>query len=365
MYNRNLVSLYNNIKGRPISRPMFLRVLGEADDKPKKFTKKELAVIIAAQDINLQPGSSSKDVRIQPIEPFDQEKFKEILQKADLEIINIVGPGEEGSTSGQLKTYIVVDTNGNEYPVTLGKGKGFGTADEDIVLDDLKDQVKALLLQDDEDYITIDVSGYRQRVDDVKTTPGTPKSDFNFTYKGKPVIFISHKAGTKASDHQQYGGMTCKSGEEICKHPEVESFVDNLKESFPDGMPAGRSVFVKINDPELKKLSLFGCDYGREFGINNVNALLQGRIKIVIGNDNNYELKAHHVVYNGDLPDGPYEPVLFARYSSSRGGNHGIKDLRSMITPIAKVSKTAHDVRAAKANIAKLDRGGSDIENLL
>lgn len=365
MYNRNLISLYSNIERRSVSRPMYLDILVEADVKPKKFTKKELAIIIAAQDINLQPGSSSKDVRIQPISSFDQEKFKEILQKADLEIINIVSPGEEGSTSGQLKTYIVADTNGNQYPVTLGKGKGFGTADEDVVLDDLKDQVKALLLQDDVDYITIDVNGYKQRVDDIKTTPGTPKSDFNFTYKGKPVLFISHKAGTKASDHQQYGGTTCKSGEEICKHPEVESFVDNLKEAFPSGMPAGKSVFVKINDPELKKLSLFGCDYGREFGINNVNVLLQGKIKIVAGNDNNYELKAHHVVYNGDLPDGPYEPVLFARYSSSRGGNHGIKDLRTMISPIAKVSKTTHDVKVARANIAKLNSGSSDIEKLL
>jgi hypothetical protein len=365
MRNRSLVQTYCNIKSRPIKRPVYLRVLGEADEKPKKFTKKELATIIAAQDINLQAGSSGKDIRIQPIGAYDSKNFKDVLQKADLELIKVVGPGEEGSTSGQLKTYIVMDINGNEYPVTLGKGKGFGTADEDIVLDNLKEQVKALLIQDDVEYITIDIDGYSQRVDDIKTTPGTPKSDFNFTYKGKPALFISHKAGTKASDHQQYGGTTCKSGKEICEHPEVETFVSNLKEAFPDGMPPGKSVFVRILDPELKKFSLFGCDYGKEYGINNVNALLQGKITIIPSNDGEYKLKAHHVVYNGDIPDGPYEPVLFARYSGSRGGNHGIKDLRSMISPIAKVSKAASDVKAAKANIAKLNRGSSDIENLL
>lgn len=365
MYNKNLISIYRNIQGQPIKRPVYLNILGEASEKPKKFSKKELATIIAAQDSNLQAGSSSKDIRIQPLGPYDQTKFKDVLQKANLEIVNIVGPGEEGSTSGQLKTYIVMDVNGNEYPVTLGKGKGFGTVDEDIVLDNLKEQVKALLIQNEVDYITIDINGYKQRVDDIKTTPGTPKSDFNFTYRGRPVLFISHKAGTKASDHQQYGGTTCKSGKEICEHPEVESFVDNLKSAFPKGMPAKKSIFVKISDPELKKLSLFGNDYGQEFGINNVNALLQGKITIIPGDSDEFKLEAHHIVYNGDIPDGPYEPVLFARYSSSRGGNHGIKDLRSMITPIAKVSKTLRDVKVAKANIAKLNRDSSDIENLL
>jgi len=73
MRNRSLVQTYCNIKSRPIKRPVYLRVLGEADEKPKKFTKKELATIIAAQDINLQAGSSGKDIRIQPIGAYASE----------------------------------------------------------------------------------------------------------------------------------------------------------------------------------------------------------------------------------------------------------------------------------------------------
>lgn len=364
MHNRQLEKLYGNIAGIPVHRPMYLRILAEADNEPKKYSKKELATIIASKDIHLVPGTQGKDVRIQPVGNYDSTQFVKVLQDSNLEIVRVALPGEEGSTSGQLRTYIVRDENGFEYPVVLGKGKGFNTVDEDIVLDDLKEQIKALLIEKDVEDITIDINGYKQKVDGIKSTPGTPKSDFNFTYEGKPVLFISHKAGTKASNHQQYGGTTCASGKEICEHPEVKAFVKKLKELYPDGMSPGASVYRKIIDEELMKLSVFGMDYGREYGNNNVNVLLQGRIKIVPFN-NDYKLEASHTVYNGDVPTGPYEPVLFARYSGSRGGNHGIKDLRSMISPIAKVSKNTQDIKLNKANIAAIDRSQTDIENLL
>lgn len=364
MHNKQLANIYKNIAGTFVHKPQYLHIIGENNTEPKKYSKKELATIISSKDIHLIPGTLSKDVRIQPIGEYDYSLFVKVLQDARLEIIRVALPGEDGSTSGQLRTYIVQDENGFEYSVVLGKGKGFGTVDEDIVLDDLKEQIKALLIEKDVEDITIDINGYKQKVNGIKSTPGTPKSDFNFTYEGKPVLFISHKAGTKASNHQQYGGTTCASGKEICEHPEVKAFVKKLKELYPDGMPPGASVYRKIIDEELMKLSVFGMDYGREYGNNNVNVLLQGRIKIVPFN-NDYKLEASHTVYNGDVPTGSYEPVLFARYSGSRGGNHGIKDLRSMISPIAKVSKNTQDIKLNKANIAAIDRSQTDIENLL
>ena len=366
MRNKQLSSIYKeSVLGLPVRRPVYLSVLGEADEQTKKYSKKELATIIAAQDINLEVGSSSKDVRIQPIGVFDQSKFSQTLEDAGLTVIKIVRPGEEGSTSGQLRTYIVQDENKNEYSVVLGKGKGFGTMDEDLVLNNLEDQVKALLLQNDVEYITIDINGYSQKIDNIKSTPGTPKSDFNFTYKGKPVLFISHKAGKKASDYQQYGGTTCKSGKDVCHHEEVEEFIAQIKDMYPDGMPPGKSLWKRIRDPELKKLSLYGMDYGKEYGVDNVNAFYQGNMTIVPSSDDTYELKAHHVVYNGDIPEGSYEPVLYARYSGSRGGNHGIKDLRTSISPLAKVSKNTQDVKLNKANVAAISKSDTELEDLL
>ena len=367
MHNKQLSNIYSNrVSTIGLIGPdrFIVRVLKEADNSTKKYSKKELATIISSKDIHLSPGTCGKDVRIQPIGEYDPKKFPETLQQAELEVIKVSLPGEEGSTSGQLRTYIVQDINGNEYSVVLGKGKGFGTVDEDIVLEDLRDQIKALLIENDVDYITININGYHQKVDGVKSTPGTPKSDFNFTFKGKNVLFISHKAGTKARHHQQYGGTTCTSGKEICEHPEVKNFVQMLKQKYPDRMPPGSSNYLKIEDNELKKLSVFGMDYGKEYGNNNVNVLLQGRVEIVPDGDE-YKLTASHIVYNGDLPIGPYEPVLYARYSGSRGGNHGIKDLRSMITPIGKISSNTQDIKLNKANIAAIKSSRADIENLL
>jgi len=366
MQNKQLSNIYSKgVLGNYIKKPLYLRVLGEADAKIKKYSKRELAIIIAAKDPNLTVGSCSKDTRVQPKGPYDATKFIQTLEDAKLSIVKIVKPGEDGSTSGLLRTYIVQDENKNEYPVVLGKGKGFGTRDENFVLDNLKEQIKSLLIQDDTDYITIKINGDSQKVDVIKTTPKNPKSDFNFTYKDKPVLFISHKAGKKASDYQQYGGMTCKAGKNICQHEEIEDFVDQIKERYADGMPPGKSLWKRIRDPKLKKLSLFGPDYGEEYGEDNVNGLYQGNIKIVPDDNDTYKLEAHHIIYNDDIPDGEYEPVLYARYSGSRGGNHGIKDLRTAILPIAKISKNTQDVKLNKANINILGNPETKIEDLL
>ena len=366
MRNKQLSSIYKeSVLGRPIQRPIYLHVLREADEKTKKYGRKELATIIAAKDPNLTVGSSSKDVRIQPTGAYDSARFIQTLQDAELTVIRIAKPGEDGSTSDQLRTYIVQDENENEYSVVLGKGKDFGTRDENLVLNNLEEQIKALLIQNDVDYITIDINGYTQKVDGIKTTPKTPKSDFNFTYKGKPVLFISHKAGKKASDYQQYGGTTCRAGENICQHEEVEDFVDNIKERYPDGMLPGKSISKKIKSPVLKKLSLFGPDYGEEYGEDNVNALYQGNMKIVPGDNDTYKLEAHHVVYNGDIPTGDYEPVLYARFSGSRGGSYGVKNLRTSISPMARISKNTQDIKLNKANITAMSGSSAEVEDLL
>ena len=117
--------------------------------------------------------------------------------------------------------------------------------------------------------------------------------------------------------------------------------------------------------PKLKKLSLFGPDYGEEYGEDNVNALYQGNMKIVPGNNDTYKLEAHHVVYNGDIPTGDYEPVLYARFNGSRSGNHGIKDLRTSISPMAKVSKNTQDIKLNKANITATGQSNTKMEDLL
>lgn len=335
--------------------------------KEKKYSKKEMATIISSKDESLEPGSSSKDVRLQPLDGFDRSSFEKILKNADLEIVRIAEPGDEGSTSSQFDTYIVKDTEGNEYPIVLGKGKGTTLKAENRVIDNIKRQIEAILLEIEEDFFYVDVNGVKSKINGIETTKGTPKSDFSLTYNGSPVIFISHKDGKTPTDFQQYGGITCRSGKSICGHEEVEKFVSDMKEKFPDGVKSRQTYYRKINSKELKLMSMYGADYGEKFGEDNVHVLLQGKVELKNKGDGVYELKANHVMYNGELPEegSGYDPMFYLRFSGSRGGNFGLKDGRFMIIPRGKITGSIKRAEALKRNIDALDRSEKEFTDLI
>lgn len=341
----NMQKLYEQVyngKHIPIVRldEIYNKSITNSELKPPA-SKAQIAAKISAIDktVTVKAG---KDIRLQPVVgEYSAEKLYDTLKLANLQVVDVKKPGTPGSTSSQLTTYIVRDEGGNEYPVVVGKGKGFGTRAEDSVIASLADQIDSLLAKNGTDNIIVNINGYKQKVDGVASTPGTPKSDFSLTYKGKPVLFISHKDGKSAKDYQQYGGTSCQSGQNICNDTEVKRFVSKLKKLYPDGMTPKSSVYMKIKNPDLKKFAIFGTNANEAFGINNVNAVYQGDLKLVKIGKNEFEIQSKHHIFPDELPEGDYEPVLYARYSGSRGGNHGIKDLRSMIAPIAKItSKT-------------------------
>ena len=284
--------------------------------------------------------SGRQGIRIQPTGSFSHDELLDLFKKINLEVIKKINPKEQGSYSGQLLTYHVNDSaTQQDYFIVLGKGAGFSKRDEIAAINNISQQIQAAITQGQHEYINLSINGDTKKVDGARSTPGNPKSDFEFTFQNNPVFWISHKDGTKASHHQQYGGLTCVSGKPVCGHPETISFVEEISKRYGQGMPPGTSVQRKIKDPQLKLFSIFGFDYGKQFGPNNVNALYQGTLTLVPKGNNAYEINAVHSVFNGQLPTGLYEPILFGRFSGSRGGNHGIKDLRTGILPLAKASK--------------------------
>tara|TARA_S200002703_G_C3760022_1_gene233930 strand:+ start:59 stop:1018 length:960 start_codon:yes stop_codon:yes gene_type:complete len=310
----------------------------------ERSSRAALGKKIAAAIPNLSVGGSSKDTRLQPLDGYDPEKFAQDIESVGLQIVKVVKPNEPGSTSSQLNTYIVRDEDGEEYPVTLGKGKGFGVRDEATVLNSISNQIQDILGTEGKDFFTIKIDNKKYKVNGIETTPGTPKSDFHLTFNGEPVVFISHKKGTTAKHYQQYGGTSLKSGEIIHNHPEVKSFIQKIAKLFPEGMPPGSSVYRPIDDTNLKMLAIYGPDYGKEFGYDNVTLLLQGNVKLNKTGNNLYEFEASHISFNGEAPEGDYDAVLYGRYNPSRGGNHGIKALRSSIMPLAKLSSKTQKI---------------------
>ena len=238
---------------------------------------------------------------------------------------------------------ILLPTENNEMVKlsSLYKDSEFSNRTQDTTIkQDM--QVSALLTQIENIKAHTGKKSIRLRIGneyyDVLTVVNSPfgcKSDFNFIdTEGNYVGFVSHKHGNSPKDFQQWSGTSKRFQETIFNHPETQSFIQELKRRFiGDGLPSTSSVARKINDINLKMMACFGTDYGKSFGFNNVNAIMQGSLFLRNIGDS-YLLKAsHNVILNGSLPDYSYEPVFIAIHKKDRC-DHGIKDARVTINPI-------------------------------
>jgi len=214
-----------------------------------------------------------------------------------------------------------------------GKGSGFATRDEDRELKVLNDQLDDIKSRTNKGYVTVKVGTEKHDIVAAVSTPGTPKSDFHLVdADGKELIWVSHKAGREPKDFQQWGGISRMKEPTIFNHKEVQAFVSDLKQKYPDGLPRATSLYRKIVDPKLKNLSVYGNQYGRKLGRQNVSVLLQGPVKLKKSGAE-YVFTANHVHYNGDIIDGGFEPVLAAIYKGDRS-DAGVKGTRIVIMAI-------------------------------
>lgn len=241
----------------------------------------------------------------------------------------------------KIGNIILTGTNKNTYRVSDigknkefgGRGSGAGTAKEDMELSSLIKQIDEAKAAIGSPTIPIKVDGKVYNVFTAQTTPGTPKSDFHLVdIDGKEVVWISHKDGRTAKDFQQWGGISQRSEPKIFAHPEVQSFVSDLKEAYPNGLPRATTLYRKIRDNKLKMLSIYGNEYGQRLSRQNVSVMLQGPVRLR-KSGRYYELDSNHVHYNGDPMTGEYEPVLTAIYKGDRS-DAGVKGTRIVIMPI-------------------------------
>jgi len=247
---------------------------------------------------------------------------KEVYDKIESEDFNVVFKDSSGNT---YKFNDIAKTA--EFG---GKGAGAGTTKEDAELKSLQNQIIAEIEKSSKATITIDVNGTKHEITAAVTTPGTPKSDFHLLdTEGNEVVWVSAKDGKSAKDHQQWGGMSKRKEPDIFKHKETKSFISDLKKEFPDGLPNTITLYRKIKDKTLQKKSIYGNQYGKSLGRQNVSIVLQGPIKL-----SGQKLTANHVLYNGEDIKGGYEPVLMAMYKGPDRNDAGVKKTRLSIYPI-------------------------------
>jgi len=214
-----------------------------------------------------------------------------------------------------------------------GKGEGAGTLKEDRELLSLKKQINDAKIKEASSTIFLKIKNIKYEVFDAFSTPGTPKSDFHLIdIHGNEIVWISHKDGKTAKDFQQWGGISQSKEPSIYSNEEVQSFIKDLKISYPDGLPRETTLFRKIKSKQLKMLAVYGNRYGNSLGQQNVTILLQGEVKLQKQNSN-YTLTAYNVHYNGDDITETFEPVLMAIYKGDRS-DAGVKGTRIVISPI-------------------------------
>lgn len=194
-------------------------------------------------------------------------------------------------------------------------------------------QIGAIRSKTGEPYITLRLNDKNIRVVRCVKTPGNPKSDLHMIDEnGNEVVWISHKKGYLPSEFQQWGGIT---EEETSNHPEVRSFIEDIKEKYPDGIPRATNIGRMINDDILKKKAVYGSNYtGKkqaQLDRNNVSVVLQGKVRLV-KDGSAWKLKGYNTYENGNSLSVSYEPILICFYRGDRS-NFGIKGARFAFFP--------------------------------
>jgi hypothetical protein len=270
----------------------------------------------------------------------NQEPFELVDGSKKVFITNkeVVGVVERGINPAALTKLGLVTSDGTIYAFSKlektkefgGKGAGFGTTKEDAELTSLQEQIEKLKFKEASKEISVRVGKKTYKVAGAASTYGTPKSDFHLINDaGQEVVWISHKDGRTAKDFQQWGGMTEAA---IKNHPEIKKFAKDVYDMYDGAIPRATTVARKIKDLKLKNLSVYGVDYGKPLGRQNVSILIQGPVKLVrIGKS--YKFVSNHVHYNGEAITGTFEPVLMAIYKGDRN-NFGVKGARFAIQPL-------------------------------
>ena len=317
----------------------------------------ELYVDLKHSDLTKRGGARTQ-VFVQKVkdgEPFLTKKGAVVLDRGHLDDI------EKGMEKrGYRDTFAGTDTK-TKRPVRVnyskeflktpefgGKGAGAGTAAEDAYLKNFTKVLEKVFATENQPIISLQINGRTVECAGIISTPQkgrrAPKSDFSIvSATGEEVAWLSHKAGTKPSQFQQYGGL---SDSAFSENPEVKQFVMDLKKLYPNGLERGNSAYRPCTDIAIINMSVYGTAYGGVPAAENVDEFHQGTLKLKkLAGNATYEITSSHKGSNGSiLNSGGYEPIYYARYTGDRGARVAgefIENARIGVFPSAKAAKTS------------------------
>jgi hypothetical protein len=207
------------------------------------------------------------------------------------------------------------------------------TVKQDLEIYNLNNKLQEIKKNTNKHYVKVRVNNEIHSVVSVVTSPFGYKSDFNFIdIDGKEIFFISHKYGNTPRDFQQWSGTSKRFQELIFNHPETKDFIKTLLSTGSE-LPKATTIARKIKDSLLKQMAVYGIDFGNSFGLNNVNAVLQGNLYFKNIGDCYMLIASDNTINNPAVPYDNYEPVFLAVHKKDRS-DHGIKNARITISPL-------------------------------
>lgn len=266
---------------------------------------------------------------------IDKKSFKDVTKKKPFD-----SKGFNAQFNGILdkgKTTVQYPRDFYKTPEFGGKGVGAGTAAEDMHLREFQKELANVMKK--AKVATIDMIVGKRRIKNVvamDSTPGVPKADFHLLdLDGNEVAWISHKAGKSSKDFQQYGGVTHPV---IQQSKEVQKFIEDIRDIRPEGLDRGESFWREVKETKVIHQSIWGIDYGKKRGRNNVDEFHQGLMKLK-KSGKSYKIVSTHYANNGEEPKGEYDAYYVARYQGARG-QFGIENVRLGVFPKGQKPKT-------------------------
>lgn len=287
--------------------------------------------------------------KIKDSSPFVTTKGSFVIDKSEFESLatDMLKKGLNRPIKGKINGASTSVRYPSEFFKTSefgGKGIGSGTAAEDAELVSMKKKLQEVFDAEGASVITLKIGKRTVECASVISTPNpgsrAPKSDFSIIDpKGNQVGWISHKAGNKASSFQQYGGLADKA---FSNNAEVKKFMnDVLGHVGKRGLVSGESYYRPVHDKDIITMSIYGTDYGKSAGINNVDEFHLGTIKFVKEKKGVYSLTSLHKDVNGDIPSGDFACIYFIRYNARNATAAGITINYSRVGVFANAKKAS------------------------